>query len=141
MQFLRSELNQRGIRSDFLKNVVFVKGLDKNANVFTKSAYNAKGAIAVTQGSTIYVHPGYFNRVANFSTHWDLAYTPFEEVMHAAQYSIEGNGFYEGYIVNSIGGALSTGDLYNGNTYEAFAKGAAHQMLSDYSNDTCQSHQ
>ena len=54
--------------------------------------------------------------------------TGFEEAYHTAQFAFN-REFYTSYGLLSLGGLLSMGDSYNGNVYEAFAKGAAKQMF------------
>lgn len=128
--FLKSQLGNRGLPTSQIDNLKFVSGLDSNANAFTQRAYNG-GAVAVTQGSTVYVQPGSFDSVANFRSA-----VPFEEAYHTAQFASDGS-FYSTYGLLSIGGLLSTGDSYKGNLYEAFAQGASHQMFDAYKSSSC----
>jgi RHS repeat-associated protein len=121
--FLKDRLVSRGLPTSQIDNLKFVSGLDSNANALTRSAFNG-GAGAVTQGSTVYVQPGGFDTVANFRSA-----TGFEEAYHTAQFA-SNRGFYTTYGLLSLGGLLSMGDSYNGNAYEAFAKGAAKQMFA-----------
>src|SRR5690606_37187716 len=116
--FLKSQLASRGMPTGQIDSLRFVSGLDGNANALSRQAFNG-GAAAVTQGSTVYVQPRFFDRVANFRSA-----TGFEEAYHSAQFAADGR-FYTTYGILSFGGLLSTGDSYNGNLYEAFAKGAA----------------
>lgn len=120
--FLKDQLGSRGLPTSQIDNLRFVSGLDSNANWLTRRAFNS-GAGAVTQGSIVYVQPGSFDTVANFRSA-----TGFEEAYHTAQFA-SNRGFYSTYGILSLGGLLSTGDSYNGNAYEAFAKGAARQMF------------
>lgn len=86
----------------------------------------------MTQGNTVYVPPSSFDTVANLRSP-----TGFEEVYHTAQFASEGSAFYPSYEVNSIGGWLATGDAYNGNLYEVFAKRAASEMNSAAGSQMC----
>lgn len=123
--FLKGQLGSRGLPTSQIDNLKFVSGLDANAGAFTRNAFNG-GAIAVTQGSTVYVQPGSFNNVANFRSP-----TGFEEAYHTAQFAMDGGaGFYSHYGMLSVGGFLSGLGAYNGNLYEAFAKGASNQMYA-----------
>jgi RHS repeat-associated protein len=128
--FLKGQLGSRGLPTSQIDNLKFVSGLDSNANALTRRAFNG-GAGAVTQGSTVYVQPGSFNTVANFRSP-----TGFEEAYHTAQFASD-SGFYSTYGILSIGGLLATGDSYNGNAYEAFAKGASRQMFEASKTGMC----
>jgi len=128
--FLKNQLGNRGLPTDQVNNLRFVSGLDSSAGFFTRRAFNG-GAIAVTQGSTVYVQPGSFNDVANFRSA-----IPFEEAYHTAQFASD-SAFYSTYATLSIGGMLSMGDSYKGNAYEAFAQGASRQMLNAYKSTSC----
>jgi RHS repeat-associated protein len=120
--FLKAQLGSRGLPTHQIDNLKFVSGLDANANWFSQQAL-ARGARAVTQGSTVYVQPNGFETVVNFRSA-----TGFEEAYHTAQFASD-PAFYTSYALSSLGGVLSTGDKYNGNFYEAFAKGAARHMF------------
>lgn len=113
-----------------IDNLRFVSGLNSNANALTRRAFNG-GAVAVTQGSTVYVQPGSFDRVANFRSP-----TGFEEAYHTSQFASD-SSFYSTYGILSLGGLLSIGDSYNGNLYEAFAKGASKQMYQASRDNAC----
>ncbi len=113
-----------------IDNLTFVSGLNSNANAFTRQAFNG-GAVAVTQGSTVYVQPGSFDRVANFRSP-----AGFEEAYHTSQFASDGS-FYSTYGVLSVGGFLAKGDWYNGNLYEAFAKGWSKQMYAQSRDSAC----
>jgi len=69
------------LMTDQVDQLRFVSGLDSNAGFYTRRAYNS-GAVAVTQGNTVYVRPQYFSDVANFRTR-----TGFEEAYHSAQFA------------------------------------------------------
>ena len=129
--FLSDQLAARGMPTDHLGQVRFVSGLDSNANIFSRRAFNT--GHVVTQGNTIYVPPGSFDTVANFRSR-----TGFEEVYHTSQFASEGSAFYPSYAANSIGGWLATGDGYNGNLYEVFAKRAASEMRAAAGSQMCQ---
>ncbi len=128
--FLKGQLGSRGLPTSQIDNLKFVSGLDSGANALTRRAFNG-GARAVTQGSTVYVQPGSFDSVANFRSP-----TGFEEAYHTAQFA-SNSGFYFTYGILSIGGLLATGDSYNGNVYEAFAKGASQQMFEASKSGMC----
>ncbi|MCI4590385.1 hypothetical protein MOK15_09790 [Sphingobium sp. BYY-5] len=124
--FLANELSKRGLPSSHLNDVKFVSGLDDNAGFFTKKAFNSSTNRAVTQGSTIYVQPRYFNEFANFGSAGG-----FEEIAHTAQFSLLGSSrFYYDYGMSSAMGWLSGAGNYDGNMLEATAKLYAAQMNS-----------
>jgi len=118
--FLKSQLARRGMPTGQVDQLRFVSGLDSNAGFYTRRAYNT-GAIAVTQGNTVYVRPTSFSDIANFRTR-----TSFEEAYHSAQFASD-PGFYHSYGMGGIAGFLAFGDEYNGNIMEAFAKGFAKE--------------
>lgn len=64
--FLARQLSQRGLPSGQLGQVRFVSGLDSAAVSTTRVAFNG-GAVAVTQGNTIYVQPSSFGVVAGLA--------------------------------------------------------------------------
>jgi len=113
------------LMTDQVDQLRFVSGLDSNAGFYTRRAYNS-GAVAVTQGNTVYVRPQYFSDVANFRTR-----TGFEEAYHSAQFASD-PGFYHSYGMGIIAGLLTFGDGYNGNIMEAFAKGFAKDAANAF---------
>jgi RHS repeat-associated protein len=134
--FLKDALSRRGMPSSQLSQVRFVNGLDSGANWITRSAYNSRGSEAVTQGSTIYVHPQFWLTYTNFQSD-----APFEEVFHTAQFSLDGGGqFYREYGLSYAANvALGMGlfGSYENDVEEAFAKGASKQMHSEANSFMC----
>lgn len=127
-QVIKDQLAARGMPTDQVDDLKFVRGLDDKAGFFTRTAFGGDATKAVTQGNTVYVQPTEFVDVVGFNSD-----TPFEEAYHSADFALEGGaGFYPPYIVNALGGFGIMGDEYNGNTYEAFAKGAAKKMREAY---------
>jgi hypothetical protein len=128
--FLRNVLSRRGLPTSHLANVTFVEGLNRNANLYTNIAYRSSNNRAVTQGSTIYVHPEYWREITTFSS-----YRGFEEIFHTAQFA--SGDFYEGYFTNAFGSLLSGSGGYPAMPEEAFAQGAAREALSEAGNFMC----
>lgn len=127
-QVIKDHLAARGKPTDQVDQLKFVAGLNDEAGFFTRQVFNWDTPEAVTQGNTVYVDPNKFIDVVGFDSD-----TPFEEAYHSSDFASEGGaGFYPPYIVNALGGFGMTGDEYNGNPCEAFAKGAAREMHEDY---------
>ena len=126
--FLKSQMESRGMPSGQIEDLKFVEGLDADAGFITRSSYPR--ADAITQGNSVYVKPEKFQEVAGFRSP-----TTMEEVYHSGQFESDGGaGFYRPYLLGTVGGWLSKADSYNGNHYEAFAKGAANEMYDAYRN-------
>ncbi len=82
----------------------------------------------MTQGNTVSVKPEKFLDYAGFQTP-----DPFEEINHSSDFASDGTVvFYPPYLLNAVGGLLSSGDYYDGSVSEAFPKGAAKQMYQAY---------
>ena len=127
-QVMKDHLGMRGKPTKQVDDLKFVQGLDHEAGLITRKTYEWMDPVAVTQGNTVYVRPDRFADVVSFNSD-----TPFEEAYHSADFAAEGGaGFYSPYFSNLVGGFVATGDEYNGNPYEAFAKGAAKEMHEDY---------
>lgn len=127
--FLEDELKTRGLPFDHVGKVKFVEGYDEDSNEISRYAIN-DGALAVTQGNTIYVRPGTdFDRVISFEDD-----TPFEEVYHSSQFRKNGSNanMYAKYALRSAGAALSGKHYYDDNAYEVAAKSAAAEMREAY---------
>jgi hypothetical protein len=125
--FLEDELKTRALPFSHIEKIKFVEGLDKDANRWTRIAFN-KGHEAVTQGNTIYVQPRKFDMVTKFSE-----YIPFEEVYHTAQFAQDGEDeFYNKYGLSILGGAISGLGLRDGNVQEAFAETEGKKMFEAY---------
>lgn len=127
-QFLKEQLAARGLPTKQLDNLKYVRGLDKDAGPFTRVAFADDDTEAVTQGATVSVKPEKFLEFVGFNDP-----KSFEEAYHSGQFASDGEaGYYSPYLLNAIGGWLSTGDEYYGNPYESFAQGAARKMHGAY---------
>lgn len=130
INFLRNQLQAKGMPNDFLGQVTFKSGLDGAENMYTAIAWLQSGTAAVTQGNTIYVKPELFNDFVTFQNK-----AAYEEVFHAAQFRQYGDDFYSLYGISSVYGGFFGAGMYDGNQFEINAKAFANQMQG--SNMSC----
>jgi RHS repeat-associated protein len=117
-----------------LGKVVFKSGLDNDANLLTRNAFNSPDTWAVTQFNTVYVKPSHWGDVTNprGAVFW-------EEVAHTAQFQTLGYAFYASYGQSAVRSYSKGGNGYELNDLEDQAKGWAERMANVYKIQPCAS--